>query len=96
MPKIKGHWPKGKRRNPDTGDWSATRLRIVGLLQDHFRPTVISASVLAELCGVESRTVRRWLSGEDRPNEDRQQILKTWSIETAKSVASQTTKIARG
>lgn len=58
----KGHWPKGKRRKPDTG------ARIVGPLRRSV--TRRGLVVTAHLLGVSARTVGRWLKAERFPSPE--------------------------
>ena len=51
---MKGHWPKGRRRN----DLDASQF-IAGLIEEH------GTSAVASAIGVSPRTVRRWSRGED-------------------------------
>lgn len=76
--KTKGHWPAGKRRNPDSGHWMRVRARLDQLLRDHWRHGVITANRLAADIGVDPRTINRWLNGEDRPSEESQAALALW------------------
>jgi transcriptional regulator with XRE-family HTH domain len=75
---TKGHWPKGKRRNADSGRWSRVRLSLQALLENHYSRGMVSARKLAEDLGVSDRSVRRWLSGEDRPDADTQEAVEQW------------------
>lgn len=77
----RGHWPAGKRRNPDAGHWSRTRLALQQILDDHWRRGERSYAALAAELGVSDRAVRRWLSGTHRPHPDYQQLLATWVAE---------------
>lgn len=74
-PKPKGHWPKGRRRNPDGGQWSSVRLRLQKLLTDHHQPRRLSIRAVAKVVGTNERTVRRWMRGEDRPPLEAQDTL---------------------
>ena len=60
MPKIKGHWPAGKRRKPPTG---TSVVRMLRRLTDRLglRPT-------ARLIGVDPRTIKRWMTEERYPD----------------------------
>ena len=76
--KTKGHWPKNKRRNPDGGRWSALRLGLQHLLENHRLPGVRSREALAATIGVSGRSVGRWLSGVDVPKSESQDLIEAW------------------
>jgi len=66
MPKTstkKGHWPAGKRRNNPRG-WSL----LLGRLKKYVDQRA-SLKETARAIGVNDRTLRRWLAGEDVPGE---------------------------
>jgi len=70
---TKGHWPKGKRRN----DPGVTPRELRKILQMFLRCKISHGygyRELAEELGRESRTLRRWISGEDWP--DKRDVLK--------------------
>ena len=75
------HWPKGKRRHADAGDWARVRLEIQALLDEHPRHGVRSLAVIGRAVGVDKRTVWRWLRGEDRPPPEAQERLRAWAKE---------------
>ena len=77
----RGHWPAGKRRHADSGQWSRTRLTISALVNEHYSHGVRSMRALAVAVGVSDRAVRRWLSGEDRPSPQMQVMCQRWAIE---------------
>lgn len=77
----RGGWPVGKRRHTDVGDWQRIRLRIVSLIADRYQHGRISARALSIAIGVNDRTVRRWLAGEDRPSPADQERLRAWAAE---------------
>lgn len=87
-PKPKGHWPKGKRRNP-VGDWPSLRLAVVGLIDQHWAYGVRSAGALARVVGVDSRTVGRWLRGEDMPPPAAVTKLNAWLVEQRQLVTAE-------
>lgn len=62
----KGHWPRGKRRRPDSRERDAVLSDLHTALQAP-KPGVCSARACAAAVGVDSRTVRRWLAGTDWP-----------------------------
>lgn len=70
VPKRRGHWPRGRRRNRhDLPDDRVTRTldrlrRAVEATPLQSDPTYAGA---ADYAGVESRTVRRWVAGDDWP-----------------------------
>jgi DNA-binding XRE family transcriptional regulator len=84
----RGHWPAGKRRHPDAGTWSRTRLALTKFLDDHYdrRYDGISQKQLARDLGVSDRTVRRWLKGEDRPDEETQAAIAQWLAEWREAI----------
>ncbi|WP_397570682.1 hypothetical protein [Schlesneria sp. T3-172] len=77
--KPKGHWPKGKRRNVESPEWSATRELLVQILRDHPAPMIRSASAIAAVVGVSPKSVGRWLKGEDLPGEPQQAVMREWA-----------------
>lgn len=77
-----GHWPKGKRRNADTGDWATVRLGIQALLDQHDWPGVISLGAIADALGVSKKSVQKWLKGVTRPSEESQDMLRVWLQQT--------------
>ena len=80
----RGGWTPGKRRNPDVGDWQRIRLRVVSLLNDRPEYGRVSVRAIAAVIGVSDRTLRRWLSGEDRPPPLAQEQLRQWVAELQK------------
>jgi transcriptional regulator with XRE-family HTH domain len=78
---TRGHWPQGKRRNPDSGSWSRTRLVLTKFLGDKYKAGSVSIRALADALGVSDRSVRRWLAGEDRPEPDMQDAIVAWLAE---------------
>lgn len=76
--KPKGHWPKGKRRNPDRGDWGIVLLSLTTLLDHHSEPGRISVRALGGVLGVSDRAVHKWLRGINRPDEGTQERVSTW------------------
>ncbi len=77
----KGHWPAGKRRHEDVVKWSRVRLQLTRLLADKHKRGVISARAVAADVGVSDRTIRRYLSGEDRPSPATQRAIAQWVAE---------------
>jgi LmbE family N-acetylglucosaminyl deacetylase len=61
---VKGHWPKGKRRNHPRG-WITLVKRL-----DHYIQERASAKAAARAIGVSDRTIHRWLAGEDVGTEE--------------------------
>ena len=64
--KTRGHWPKGRRRNPEDGVklvLTRTRRALRRLI-----PGQVSRKALARVVGVSPRTISRWLAGEDYPS----------------------------
>lgn len=86
--KPKGHWPRGKRRNGTDPASAALVLEAVRqkLGAQHtgaggaavHAARRISVRALAAAVGVNERTVRRWLSGEDMPPADRLLAVQSW------------------
>lgn len=85
--KPKGHWPKGKHRNADAGEWGKTRVALTALLDHHFEPGVISAAALAEVLNVYTKTVTRWLKGDSRPPPETQEMVATWIAQQRERIA---------
>lgn len=77
----RGHWPAGKRRNIDAGQWSRTRISLSALVNEHYSHGVRSMRALSLAIGVSDRSVRRWLSGEDRPSPELQELCQRWAAE---------------
>jgi hypothetical protein len=76
-----GGWKKGRRRNPDGGDWAQTRVALAALLDHHHEPGLVSAAALAQALGVYTKTVTRWLKGATRPPIETQEAIVTWVAE---------------
>lgn len=76
--KPKGHWPKGKRRNSDSGNWSAIRLRATNLIEQHWTRGQISITACAAALCVDQRSVARWIKGEDMPSLESQAAMDAW------------------
>lgn len=74
----RGHWPAGKRRNPDRGNWSRVRLSLRRFIEEHYCRGVISIRAVAADLGVDDRSVRKWLDGTSRPNEATQEAVEQW------------------
>jgi len=77
-PPTKGHWPAGKRRNPDGGQWSRIRLSLTSLVTEYYEPGVRTCIQVGLEIGVSDRSVRRWIKGEDVPALELQDLLKAW------------------
>ncbi len=75
---MKGHWPKGVRRNADRGDWGVVRLALTSLLDNHAERGIISIRALASAVGVDPKAVCKWLDGTNRPDEEMQELVATW------------------
>ena len=73
-----GHWPRGKRRHADAGQWTQTRRDLVRLIDDHWAYGVISYSAAARDLGVSKRSVRRWAAAEDMPSPEHQSAVAAW------------------
>lgn len=89
----RGGWVAGKRRNPDVGDWSRIRIDLVALLNDSPPRGPITCRGLAAVLGVSDRSVRRWVSGEDRPDPATQEAIRTWITEQRR--ANRRNKVTR-
>jgi hypothetical protein len=83
---ARGHWPAGKRRNPDGGRWARTRIALAAMLFEHFERGRVSARALAAVLVVDDRTVRRWLDGTDRPTPETQFAIAQWLAEQRKRI----------
>ena len=81
--KPKGHWPRGKRRNQDAGDWEQTRTLLETILRDHHAPMLRSTPVLAAITGVSVSAVVRWIRGDAMPTPANQAVLSEWAKQTA-------------
>lgn len=78
MPKAKGHWPEGKRRNAATKHWTTTLTALQSLLELHWQRGVVSQSALADHLGVDKKTIGRWIDGTDLPDQAHQDAVKKW------------------
>lgn len=75
----RGHRPKGRRHNPDAGDWGLVLLDLQRLLDEHGEPGRISTRVVAKAVGVrDGKTVWKWLRHINRPDEDTQWKVRVW------------------
>jgi hypothetical protein len=81
--KPRGHWPRGKRRNQDAGDWEQTRTLLETILRDHHAPMIRSTPVLAAITGVSVSAVVRWIRAEAIPTPANQAVLSEWANQTA-------------
>jgi transcriptional regulator with XRE-family HTH domain len=82
----KGHWTKGKRRNPDQGTWSKVRLTLQSLVDEYYEPKLRSRAKVARDLEVSDRTVRRWLKGEDIPSVELQMAVRQWCATQVKAI----------
>jgi hypothetical protein len=82
----RGGWVPGKRRNQDVGDWSRLRIDLAALFADAYDRQLRTPSVLARALAVSEKTVRRWLSGEDRPAPESQEAVRQWLTEARVAV----------
>ena len=82
----RGGWPPGKRRHQDVGDWSRLRIDLAALFADAWHFRLRTPTRLARDLGVSEKTVRRWLSGEDRPAPESQEAVRQWLVEARKQV----------
>jgi hypothetical protein len=67
--KIKGHWPRGRRRN-DPGVSPAQLRRLLKAFLRFKAGKGYSYRMLEEEFGRNQRTLRRWISGEDWPTAE--------------------------
>jgi hypothetical protein len=74
----RGHWPPGKRRNQDGGNWGRIRLALSRFLDEHYERGRISVRALAAELAVSDRSVRRWLTGDQRPSVEYQFAVAQW------------------
>lgn len=75
--KTKGHWPKGKRRVATEHDqWLPLLRTLRRKLRDPEKGR--SRRALAGALGVDTKTVRRWLAGEDWPHPRRLKPIQRW------------------
>jgi DNA invertase Pin-like site-specific DNA recombinase len=84
--KTKGGWPKGKRRNQDSGKWSRTLIAVKSLVEQHWTRGLISRQALAIAVNVDPRTVARWLNSTDRPSVEIQAVVVQWVKDRRKSL----------
>lgn len=89
QPKPRGHWPRGKRRNHDAGEWEQTRALLETILCDHHAPMIRSTPVLAAITGVSVSAVVRWIRGEAMPTAENQVTLRDWANQAMKQIPSQ-------
>jgi hypothetical protein len=83
------HWPRGKRRHEDSGgDWSRIRLQITAIIDNHYRVGLRSFRAIADALGISDRSVRRHLSGEDRPSPDVQEQYAAWCKQQRAAIKS--------
>lgn len=76
---ARGHWPRGKRRSTiSPPHWAALRQRVLDLVDAPPRYGPRSRAGLARHLGVDARTVRRWLAGEDFPGPDAMAAMRLW------------------
>ena len=68
MKKVKGHWPKGRRRNPDAGDWTLTRLKLKALFAEQYLLGQRTPRAFATDLNIDPKTVWRWIIGRHRPS----------------------------
>ena len=88
----KGHWPKGRRRHDDR-DWATVRKRLAKALEEWFCRGRVSIREAARRLDVSTRTVGRWLAGEDVPPVSMQrrvnQLVDRWQLELGKKKGSE-------
>jgi hypothetical protein len=84
----RGGWPAGKRRHPDVGDWTRLRIQLAAMIADRPSrgPTGVNNVAIGAACGVGEKSVRRWLTGEDRPSPEAQEAIRQWLKEKRMSV----------
>jgi hypothetical protein len=73
----RGHWPAGKRRHVDAGDWQQTlsELRAIG---EPPRRRGISQRAMADDMALSRKTIWRWLAGIDLPDAATQKAVRAW------------------
>ena len=86
----RGGWAPGKRRHQDVGDWSQLRIDLAAMFADAYDFRLRTPTRLARDLGVSEKTVRRWLSGEDRPAPESQEAVRQWLVEARKQVKLET------
>lgn len=74
--KTKGHWPAGKRRNAVLSDRQMAGL--MRRIEAAIKRRGDTRTDVARHCGVDLRTVTRWLAGEDWPAATRLAKLQQW------------------
>lgn len=74
----RGHWPAGRRRQPNVVSWGKVRLRLERFLAAYHERGTVSQRALAADLGVSDRSVGRWLRGEDRPRPEMQLAVEAW------------------
>lgn len=89
---TKGHWPAGSCRHPDGGNWSRIRLSLTSLTTEHYERGIRSTEAVAAALDVSGRSVRRWISGEDVPAPELQDLLRTWCAEQVKNIKAARSK----
>ena len=82
----RGHWPAGKHRHPDAGEWDSTRESLIRLIEDHWRPDHVSIRSMADAVGVQVAAARKWIAGTTRPSPERQEAVRRWVAERAEEV----------
>ena len=85
----RGGWIPGKRRNQDVGDWTRLRIDLAALFADAYDFRLRTPTRLARDLGVSEKTVRRWLSGEDRPAPESQEAVRVWLSEAREQIKSE-------
>ncbi len=74
-------WPRGKRRHADQGDWTAVQAQLQALFGT-VASTLVSRRTAAREIGVSEKTLRRWLSGQHRPDQIGQDRVLAWITRT--------------
>lgn len=80
MTTPKGHWPKGRHRNPDTGHWSQTLLLLEQLMAEHGQRYVCDWEMLCRAVGMYSKTLSQYRHGM-RPSPERQDAIRAWVMQ---------------
>lgn len=81
----RGHWPRGKRRHEDAGDWTAVQLQLQTLF-DSVSTVLLSRRQTARDIGVSDRTLRKWLDGTSRPPREKQDAVLAWLTRTRRQL----------
>lgn len=76
--------------------WSRVRIQLARLIDDHYERGEISYRALAEVLGVDSRSVRRWIDGTHRPAVETQEAIEQWLAEQRERIKRNKTRSSQG